>query len=274
MTSPTLLTGLIDIRARTREAVEGGANVFMLGAGLLDQVVPEFRSTTALAIMLTASAAGRPSGAVVTPVNSVARALRAGADAVVAYVALAGENEPAMISYVSQIAEACDRWAMPFIAEAEWPNAYAGATDVRGTLDAGYLFRNARLCAELGTDIVKVNWSGDVESFGRIVEATRRPVILAGGTRLSDAALLDRMEQAIGAGAIGCSVGRNIFEHRSPHAMTQALCRVIRERWTARQALDELHAAGVSNGAREPRAVALARPGRRGRRGCVQHDGC
>jgi len=60
---------------------------------------------------------------VVTPVNSVEWALRAGADAVVAYVALGGENEPAMISYASRIAEACDRWGMPFIAEAEWPDA-------------------------------------------------------------------------------------------------------------------------------------------------------
>ncbi|HLJ58367.1 MAG TPA: hypothetical protein VKZ50_01400 [bacterium] len=242
MTSPVLLTGLVDIRARTRDAVEGGANVFMLAPGLLDQVVQEFRSTTALALMLTASAAGRPSGAVVTPINSVEWALRAGADAVVAYVALAGENEPAIISYVSQLAEACDRWGMPFIAEAEWPNAYAGPTDVGGTLGIDYLLRNARLCAELGADIVKVNWSGDAESFGRIVEATRRPVILAGGTVLSDAELLGRMEQAVGVGAIGCSVGRNIFEHPSPRGITRALCRVIRERWTARQALDELRA--------------------------------
>lgn len=243
MTSPVVLTGLVDIRARTRDAVEGGANVFMLAAGLLDQVVQEFHSTTALALMLTASAAGRPSGAVVTSINSVEWALRAGADAVVAYVALAGENEPAIISYVSQVAEACDRWGMPFIAEAEWPNAYAGPKDVGGTLGVDYLLRNARLCAELGADIVKVNWSGDAESFGRIVEATRRPVILAGGTVLSDSELLGRMEQAVGVGAIGCSVGRNIFQHPSPRAITQALCRVIRERWTARHALDELRAA-------------------------------
>jgi len=69
-------------------------------------------------------------------------------------------------------------------------------------------------------------------------------VVLAGGSRLEDRELLVRMEQAVAAGAIGCSVGRNIFMHRSPEAITRALSRVIRERWSAEKAhealLDEL----------------------------------
>jgi DhnA family fructose-bisphosphate aldolase class Ia len=48
------------------------------------------------------------------------------------------------------------------------------------------------------------------------------------------------MEAAAAAGAIGCSVGRNIFMHRSPEAITRALSRVIRERWSADKAHDEL----------------------------------
>jgi DhnA family fructose-bisphosphate aldolase class Ia len=48
------------------------------------------------------------------------------------------------------------------------------------------------------------------------------------------------MEAATAAGGIGCSVGRNIFMHRSPEAITRALARVIRERWNADKAFDEL----------------------------------
>jgi fructose-bisphosphate aldolase/2-amino-3,7-dideoxy-D-threo-hept-6-ulosonate synthase len=62
-------------------------------------------------------------------------------------------------------------------------------------------------------------------------------VVLAGGSRLEDAELLTRMEQAMAAGAIGCSVGRNIFMHADPEAITRALSRVIRERWSAEKAL-------------------------------------
>jgi DhnA family fructose-bisphosphate aldolase class Ia len=66
------------------------------------------------------------------------------------------------------------------------------------------------------------------------------PVVLAGGSRLEDPELLERMEHAMAAGAIGCSVGRNIFMHTSPEAITRALSRVIRERWKADTALEAL----------------------------------
>jgi len=74
----------------------------------------------------------------------------------------------------------------------------------------------------------------DAEAFGRLVAAANGvPVVLAGGSRLTDHELLGRMEAAMAGGAIGCSVGRNIFMHASPEAITRALSRVIRERWTA-----------------------------------------
>lgn len=240
MTSPRLLPGLVDMERVTREAIAGGANVLMLGAGMARRVAPHFHPTTALALMLSASAAGRPGGGAVTPINSVEWALRLGADAVVVYVALAGPDEPEIIHYVAQVAEGCDRWGMPFIAEAEFPDAYATLDRQVRDFGAEYLMRNARLCAELGADIVKVNWSGDQGSFARIVEAANAPVILAGGPVLDDLELLRRMEGAKAAGAIGCSVGRNIFAHPHPEAMTRALCRVIRDQWKAERALEEL----------------------------------
>ena len=130
---------------------------------------------------------------------------------------------------------------MPFIAEAEFPTTYASVEELKQQYGFEYLRRNVRLCAELGADIVKTNWPGDAESFAKLVEATSGiPVVLAGGSRLKDGELLTRMEQAVNAGAIGCSVGRNIFMHPSPEVITRALSRVIRERWSADKALDAL----------------------------------
>jgi DhnA family fructose-bisphosphate aldolase class Ia len=168
--------------------------------------------------------------------------LRIGADAVVVYVALAGENEPEAISYLSRVGETCAFKGMPFIAEAEYPNAYQSLETMTPSLGAEYLKRNARLCAELGADIVKVNWSGDQKSFGEIIRACDRPVVLAGGSLISDAELLSRMELARDVGAVGCSVGRNIFQHQNPQAITAAISRVFRDKWPAMQALEELEA--------------------------------
>lgn len=240
MTSPLFLDGLYDTKTRVREAIEGGANVLMLGRGVVKDTCDQFRRDTSLALMLTASAAGKPSGAVVTPIGSVQEALQLAADAVVVYVALAGENEPEMIQYLSQIGAACEASGMPFIAEAEYPNAYQSLNAMGETYGSEYLKRNARLCAELGADIVKVNWSGDQKSFGEIVRACARPVVLAGGSLISDQELLTRMELAREVGAIGCSVGRNIFQHTDPKAITSAICRVFRDKWSAQQADQEL----------------------------------
>lgn len=242
MTSPRFLPGLYDTGRRVEEAIRGGANVFMLGRGMAVRYAGLFHADTSLALMLTASAAGRPAGAVIAPIGSVDEALRMGADAVVVYVALAGGDEAEMISYLSEVGESCEAMGMPLIAEAEYPNAYQNLSEMSERLGAEYLKRNARLCAELGADIVKVNWSGDAGSFSDIVRACDRPVILAGGSLITDAELLSRMERARQGGAIGCSVGRNIFEHRGPFAMTRAISRIFRDGWSARQALEELKA--------------------------------
>lgn len=240
MTSPVFLDGLFDTKARVHEAIEGGANVLMLGRGIVKDTNDQFQRDTSLALMLTASAAGKPSGSVVTPIGSVQEALQLAADAVVTYVALAGENEPDMIQYLSSIGAACEQLGMPFIAEAEYPNAYQSLNAMGETYGADYLKRNARLCAEMGADIVKVNWSGDQKSFGEIIRACARPVVLAGGSLISDEELLTRMALARDVGAVGCSVGRNIFQHANPEAITRAICRVFRDQWSAQNALQEL----------------------------------
>ena len=241
MTSPTFLEPLADIRTRTEEAVAGGANVIMMSKGMIRLAEPAFSPTTSLALLLSAS--GNPEGErpEIVQIADVEEALVLGADAVVLFTALGGETEPGMIETLAGVGRECAQLGMPFIAEAEFPTTYASVEELAAQYGYDYLRRNVRLCAELGADIVKTNWPGDDEQFARLVEATNGvPVVLAGGSRLEDAELLRRMELAMAAGAIGCSVGRNIFMHRSPEAITRALSRVIRERWTAEKAHDAL----------------------------------
>lgn len=240
MTSPTFLSGLRDMKARVREAQQGGSNVFMLSKGFARLVVDEFNRDTSFVMLLSASAAQADKANIIVQVGEVEEAMRLGADGVVVYVALTGENEPQMINFLAQVGRECERLGMPFIAEAEYPSAYATLDKLTQTYGADYLLRNSRLCAELGADIVKTNWPGSTEKFAEIVTATQVPMVVAGGTLVSDQELLERMEGAMSVGAVGCSVGRNIFQHQNPLAITTALSRVIHERWSAKEALREL----------------------------------
>ncbi len=241
MTSPTFLEPLADITTRAAETVAGGAYVIMMSKGMIRVAEPAFSPTTSLALLLSAS--GNPAGdrPEIVQIAEVEEALVLGADAVVLFTALGGDTEPGMIDILANVGRESAALGMPFIAEAEFPTTYATVEELKQQYGFEYLRRNVRLCAELGADIVKTNWPGDPESFGKLVEAANGiPVVLAGGSRLEDKELLGRMQVAVEAGAIGCSVGRNIFMHTSPEAITRALARVIRERWAADKAHDAL----------------------------------
>jgi DhnA family fructose-bisphosphate aldolase class Ia len=241
MTSPTFLEPLADIGARTAEVVAGGANVIMMSKGMIRLAEPAFSPTTSLALLLSASANPADPAPEIVQIAQVEEAVRLGADAVVLFCALGGETEAGMLRTLAGIGAECAAMGMPLIAEAEFPTTYAAVEQLKEQYGFEYLRRNVRLCAELGADIVKTNWPGDGDSFARLVEAAAGiPLVLAGGSRLGDRELLARMEAATAAGGIGCSVGRNIFMHRSPEAITRALSRVIRERWSADKAFDEL----------------------------------
>jgi len=241
MTSPSFLEPLADIATRTAEAVTGGANVIMMSKGMIRLAEPAFSPTTSLALLLSASANPADGQPEVVQIALVEEALRLGADAVVLFTALGGQTEAGMIRTLAGVGRECAALGMPLIAEAEFPTTYALVEELKEQYRFEYLRRNVRLCAELGADVVKTNWPGDEESFGRLVEAASGiPVVLAGGSRLEDRQLLSRMEQAMASGGIGCSVGRNIFMHRSPSAITRALSRVIREGWNADKAFEEL----------------------------------
>jgi fructose-bisphosphate aldolase/2-amino-3,7-dideoxy-D-threo-hept-6-ulosonate synthase len=241
MTSPTFLEPLADITARTAEAIAGGANVIMMSKGMIRIAEPAFTPTTSLALLLSASASPDGDRPEIVQIAAVEEAVRLGADAVVLFTALGGDTEAGMLRTLAGISRECASLGMPLIAEAEFPTTYASVEALSQQYGFEYLRRNVRLCAELGADIVKTNWPGDGESFAKLIEAANGiPMVLAGGSRVEDQELLRRMELAMSAGAIGCSVGRNIFMHRSPEAITRALSHVIRERWDADRAFGAL----------------------------------
>ena len=250
MTSPRFLEPLADIEARAREAVAGGANAIMISKGMCRIAEPAFAPDTAVCMLLSASSRPQNDRPDIVAIARVEEAMRLGADAVVLYVSLEGDDEPRMLQALAEAGRECERLGMPLVAEAEFPTTYASVEGLASQYGFEYLQRNVRLCAELGADLIKTNWSGDGESFGRLVDcANGLPVVLAGGSRISDAELLERQEAAMLAGAIGCSVGRNIFMHERPEAITRALARVIRERWGAGDALEELERASAGAGA-------------------------
>src|SRR5207245_3463439 len=97
MTSPQFLEPLADIATRTAEAVAGGANVIMMSKGMIRLAEPAFAPTTSLALLLSASANPEQGEPEVVQIAEVEEASKLGADAVVLFTALGGQNEPGMV---------------------------------------------------------------------------------------------------------------------------------------------------------------------------------
>jgi len=86
----------------------------------------------------------------------------------------------------------------------------------------------ARLGAELGADIVKTNYTGDVETFKEVVRSCYVPVIIAGGPKVETALeVLQMVHDSIRAGSAGLSIGRNVFQHENPTLMVKALSAIV-----------------------------------------------
>lgn len=239
--APEVLPGLERPGEMLGAAARGGATCGFIAPGLFnDQTLAAVRDVPAFGLVakITASASRGEKAHQEVLTASVERALEIGADGVVAMIPFAPENEPDVIRLVGELGESCARWGMPFIAEAEFPNAYHGDQDYAESWGLPYLKRSARLCVELGADIVKSNWPGSGDAFAEIVDCANAPVVVAGGSRISDLDLLERLVEAREAGAIGCSVGRNIFQHEYPERMVRAIAAVFRDRRTAADAHD------------------------------------
>jgi DhnA family fructose-bisphosphate aldolase class Ia len=238
--SPEVLPGLEDPESRLKAARDGGADCIFIAPGLIHSLAPLIRESRDLGIVakITSTASRGAARHQERMIATVEHCAELGVDGVVAMIPFAPENEPDVISLTAQIGEACDRLGMPYIAEAEFPNAYYDSGDDYAR-DWGlpYLKRSARLCAELGADIVKSNWPGSGEEFAEIVDCVSVPVVVAGGSRESDLDLLQKIAEARQVGAVGCSVGRNIFQHEDPTSMVAAISAVVRGRSTPEEAV-------------------------------------
>jgi len=93
---------------------------------------------------------------------------------------------------------------------------------------------------ELGADIVvKTGYSGDAESFQHVVESTRLPVVIAGGSKGSDRQTIEMVRGVMDAGGAGVSMGRSIFQHEEPGAIARAVAGVVHDDLSTDEALAE-----------------------------------
>ena len=212
-----LLKGLNNAESAIRKVVAGRADVIMTTHGTAQQCADAIGDAgLLLSVNTNVSTVG----------YAIEKALRLGADGVKCMVYPWWENEPDSLLHSSCLAAECQKWGMPLLSETI-PGGFFAGPELK-TPEA--IAAGARVGAEAGADYIKTYYTGDPESFKLVVENSSVPVVILGGSKMdTDRDLLETVRGAIDAGGVGVAMGRNIWEHADPEAITAAIAAVIHD---------------------------------------------
>jgi fructose-bisphosphate aldolase/2-amino-3,7-dideoxy-D-threo-hept-6-ulosonate synthase len=136
-----------------------------------------------------------------------------------------------MLEIGANVARDCNRWGMPLLIM-----SYPRGKGI-DSFSAQSVGHAVRVAEELGADMIKTNYPGSPEAFGKIVKACSVPVFIAGGEKTGDLESLQIIRDAVKVGGAGVCVGRNSFQREDTTAFVKALCAVVHDEVDPEKAL-------------------------------------
>ena len=169
--------------------------------------------------------------------------VRLGAAAVGHTLYVGSPRQDEALAPLRQVRQDSDRSGMPLIV---WSYPRGSAVEAKGGKDSFYAVDYAaRVASELGADVVKVNFPhpekrtgakapydqqefSTQEAISAVVRSANHTLLLvSGGSKAGDEAMLDKARQSMEAGATGLIFGRNIWQR--PHDESLRLVERLRE---------------------------------------------
>jgi fructose-bisphosphate aldolase, class I len=215
-------------------ALEGGFNGIAIQIGLAEKFYWDYAGEVPLILKLNGKT-DIPGIDPLSPVNaSVRDAVRLGADAV-GYTLYVGSpaQEHDFRQYLA-IRDEARQLGMPLIV---WSYPRGTAIDAKGGNDSFYAVDYAaRTASELGADVVKVNFPHPEKQTGvpaayqagfsqqqaidAVVRSANRTLLLvSGGEKAGDVAMLEKARQSMEAGATGLIFGRNVWQREHSESL-------------------------------------------------------
>lgn len=200
----------------TGKVVAGGADAIIVHPGFAREAASVYGGKVGLIVRITGGASKfSPDGSNHVMTSSVEEAVRLGADAVCVMVIIGAKEEHAMLANLGRVAQDANRFGIPVVAEL--------LPDYEHSFDPEWVGVCARLGFELGADVIKTYYCGP--EFANVVANCPIPIVMAGGPKNSD--IFTNIEGALGSGAAGVAIGRNIFQAPDPYAYTQKIVSLV-----------------------------------------------
>ncbi len=159
--------------------------------------------------------------------SSVEQAIKWGFDAVKVVLIWGTDKKMQLtnIKLIADLATRCDQWEMPLMVE-----ILLWGKDIPEDkkTDSKIIENACRIAIEIGADILKIPYTGNVEDFSAIVNSSPVPVVVLGGSKInSDRDILQTVKHSMDAGARGIAFGRNIWQHKKMDEMLMALKDIV-----------------------------------------------
>lgn len=205
-------------------ARKGKFNALIVQKGIAEQYRKEIKkSKVPLIIKLNGKTNLVQGDPLSTQLCTVKEALALGAVAVGYTIYIGSVHENVMFTQFEQIEREAHAKGMPVIA---W--IYPRGKSLKNKSERELLAYATRTGLELGADIIKIHWNGNVSDLKWAVKAAgKAKVVIAGGLKTDDKQLITQVKTAMKAGATGCAIGRNIWQHKHPLEITKKLREVI-----------------------------------------------
>jgi class I fructose-bisphosphate aldolase len=215
-----------------RLAIDLGFSAVAFQYGIAEKYLAKFAGKIPLILKLNGKTEVPSDAHALSPLNSrVEDAVRLGADAVGYTLYVGSPRQDEDFHQLMEVRAAAEAYGMPLII---WAYPRGEAVQAKGGRDSLWAVDYAaRTAAELGADIVKVNFpklappeerakhpkpyneleENDEQRIQRVVaSAVNTFVLLSGGEKGNDADVLNKVRLSMDAGAIGLIFGRNIWQ--------------------------------------------------------------
>lgn len=223
------IQGITNMQSITNQLIKGKVDAILVHKGIAKTIDID---DAGLIVMLSGMSNLSPNVNAKVQVCSVQEAIRIGADAVSVHVNVGAQDEDKMLRNLGKVSEECDLYGLPLLAM-----MYPRGPKIQSEHAPEVVAHAARIGAELGADIIKTNYTGNIETFRGVVESCPAPVVIAGGPKCkSMQEVLQTTFDSLKAGAAGLSIGRNVFQCDSPMLIAKALSAIVHEGANVEQA--------------------------------------
>jgi fructose-bisphosphate aldolase/2-amino-3,7-dideoxy-D-threo-hept-6-ulosonate synthase len=203
------------------KALAGGANALLVTPGFTKKITPVLGPAVGIVLRVSILPGLAPGATQEVPIASVETALRLDADAVAVSIFFGRGDEGQTLRFLGELTEAANRYDLPVVAEMMPP--------AEKSFDPEAIGHAARIGFELGADLIKTNYCGNIAAFRDVVASSPVPIIVAGGPSNGggDLSVLQTLRDVLEAGAAGVAFGRRVWQAADPEGLVRQMAGVM-----------------------------------------------